>query len=935
MDPRVSAIITKLATVPANSRAEAARKACGEDASLLANVMEALRRSSDSEIATIAVPRSKSDSSDEAPPEAAQRKEFGPEVRKIGPFGIEGTRPLGRGGFGEVWSAMREDGGFRQRVAIKILSRSVVDEKVIKRFELERQVLASLDHPDIARLIDGGTLPDDRPWLAMEFVEGVAITQFCDRERLTVEARIRLFQRVAMAVQHAHENLVIHRDIKPDNVLVTSDGGPKLLDFGIAKIVNPEISGMSSAVTQAGEGVLTPDYAAPEQFTGEGISVRSDVYSLGILLYELLTGRLPFANAEHKYREIRSAKLEQDPLAPSLVLSTISKDPEMNKEICENRDTQVGRLRKRLLGDLDVILLKALRREPSRRYASPREFVQDLQRHLEGLPVEARPDSVAYRTTRFVARHRTGVALAASITVVIALSAITLATYASMNAEAARASAAESEAEAKSARAAEAEAVEANLVQLELDANTLAGEDLVLALQSAGRLDTAKNVLTQMLERLNEAIAIVPENSTLKQTRISALYRLAEVHYSKRNPSLGDVVESERIRAIARKSLDEAIAEDPQNGTLRAWSTVLSLSEVNSIPIEERRDVLAAATEQLELGEELGGEFNIQALLAKIANELGDIERGENNFDAAMKMYQQAHAIYTSLRKAEPDIAKRTRDLAITEANIGRLLIFQNKLNESRKHYERSLSLREILAENDSSVDAQRTRRDLANGHKGVAEVLFLLNSKELSRHHLNRYLDLVFEVAWLDPLDSRGAVRDVLEALKDAQRLPGLSDGDTSQLLERNLDFRNRIIEPRLRTLGDAGSRQLAIRADRNIAVLDINAALEADSAGDLSLTNTHARSAADRLAKTVEIAGPLLAMQNRKANLVAEIGICNLYLAVSLRMLGENAEADLAEVEADRLYRLGSEMDSSNSMVIKLGRQIDYSSELVRDGT
>ena len=867
MNPRVSAIVTRLATLPEEHRREAARDACGDDKHLLKDVMDTLLRSGDSEIATVAVPRSHGeDSSGEAPPKPQERTELGPQIQKIGPFRIEGSRPLGRGGFGEVWSAMREEGGFRQRVAIKILSRSVVDEKVVKRFELERQVLASLDHPDIARLIDGGTLQDNRPWLAMEFVEGVAITQFCDRERLTIEARIRLFQRVAMAVQHAHENLVIHRDIKPDNVLVTADGGPKLLDFGIAKIVNPEISGMSGSVTQAGEGVLTPDYAAPEQFTGEGISVRSDVYSLGILLYELLTSRLPFVNEEHKYREIRSAKLEQDPLAPSLVLSTISTDPATNKEICENRDTQVGRLRKRLLGDLDVILLKSLRREPSRRYASPRELVQDLQRHLEGLPVEARPDSVAYRTTRFVARHRTGVALAASVTVAVAFAAVALAAFASKNAEAARAAAAETRVELESARAETANSIRNAYEQLEIDANTIAGADMVNALQSANRLDTAMIILTTMLARLDAAIAIDPNNAKIMELRIRALNRLAEIHQSNRNPSLGDAVEAKRIRAQARASLDDAIAAHPNNGALRTFDTILTLNEASTMPIAERRELLRHATEQVKIGEELDSEnINDQPFLAKIANEFGDIERSQNNLDEAMEMFQSAHQIYTALRNADPDMPKRTRDLAITETKIGELLVIQNKLVEARTHLERSLALRELLAKNDTRIDAQRVRRDLALGHKGMADVLYQANSKELARHHLNRYLDLTFEVAWLDPLDSRGGVKDVLEALTATQRLARLADGDTTELIARNMEFRERIIEPRLQTLGDIGARKLAIRADRNIAGIYLNDALKANTNNDYTLGNEHARKAAQRLANTIEIGAAILEGQSR----------------------------------------------------------------------
>ena len=286
---------------------------------------------------------------------------------RVGVFRIEAEVPIGRGGFGEVWEGVRAEGGFRQRVAIKILARSASEETVVNRFELERQVLASLDHPGIARLIDGGTLEDQRPWLAMEFVEGVSVSTYCDRERLSIDDRVRLCMRIALAVQHAHENLVVHRDIKPDNILVTANGDPKLLDFGIAKIVNPDLGGIGSKMTQAGEGVLTPDYAAPEQFTGDAIGTRADVYSLGVVLYELLTGRLPFAEVDRGYVNIRKAKLESEPVRPSEAVSTATIDPDTAHRIASVRNSKIDRIRRRLDGDLDMIILKALRREPSRR----------------------------------------------------------------------------------------------------------------------------------------------------------------------------------------------------------------------------------------------------------------------------------------------------------------------------------------------------------------------------------------------------------------------------------------------------------------------------------------------------------------------------------------------------------------------------------------
>jgi tetratricopeptide (TPR) repeat protein len=932
METRVATIVAHVAPLSGDERLRAVRVACGDDETLLEQVLAEIERSTNTDNVTVAVPPNATVPNTERPPDALVPVDFGPRVRKAGPFRIEGNRPLGRGGFGEVWSGMRDEGGFRQRVAIKILTRSLTDEKVVRRFELERQVLASLDHPDIARLIDGGTLEDKRPWLAMEFVEGVSITHFCDRERLTVENRIRLFQRVAMAVQHAHENLVIHRDIKPDNVLVTADGGPKLLDFGIAKIVNPELGGVSTQVTQVGEGVMTPDYAAPEQFTGEAISVRSDVYSLGVLLYELLTGRLPFINEENKYRELRSAKLEKDPPAPSIALSTLSTDPATHKKICADRDTHVGRLRKRLLGDLDVILLRALKREPSRRYASPREFVQDLQRHLDGLPVEARPDSVAYRTTRFVARHRAGVAVVTSLVVIVALGAITIAALAQQRTTAAEAVAASSRAEVEATRAEMAESARDMYEDLEREVNTLASDDLVEALQEANRLSAARKILESMIQRLTLATKTDPSNPAFKELRIRALMRLARVHYTDQAPSLGDRTIAAHIQSDAREALQQALLDHPLHGGLMAFDAILALDTVDTLPPDERRPILEHALKQVASGEKVDGErIDDQRFIARITNEFADVERKQGNLDEALLLYAKAKSIYEELRELDPINPRRSRDLAITETRIGEALQQQGDLVAARTRFERSLKLRTAIISEASNQRSIKAQRDLARGHKSMADVLYQSKSHSLAKHHLERYLSLTSEVAWLDPFDNRSAKEDLLTAISLTTRLPRLSNGDTSGLIEHNLRFRRQLIEPRLGFLNDPTARELALRVDRTIGMTQFAEAYgEQDPIRQLELGNLAAR----RLEQAIDVAAPLLEDGIANAGLIAEVGLCHLYLSGAQRLLEESG-ADTNEVEADRLYRLASEIDANDRTVAKLGRQLAASSEVVRDGS
>jgi tetratricopeptide (TPR) repeat protein len=305
-------------------------------------------------------------------------------VARIGPYRIVGE--AGHGGMGTVYQAERDE-PYHQRVALKLIRGGLaLDDHLVRRFVEERQILASLEHPRIARLLDGGITPEGLPWFALEYVEGTSIERYAEIHRLSVEARIELFLAVCDAVQYAHGNLVVHRDLKPSNILVTTDGQVKLLDFGIAKLV---LAGQPSE-TRTGPRLMTPEYASPEQIRGEATSVASDVYSLGVLLYQLLTGRLPYRLASRSPLEVERALLEQEPERPSTRVA----------------DARAGR---RLRGDLDTILLTAIRKDPARRYPSVEQLATDLRRHLTGLPVSARPDRLGYRAGKFVRRHRLGV----------------------------------------------------------------------------------------------------------------------------------------------------------------------------------------------------------------------------------------------------------------------------------------------------------------------------------------------------------------------------------------------------------------------------------------------------------------------------------------------------------------------------------------------
>ena len=348
---------------------------------------------------------------------------------EIGPYRL--IRELGVGGMGAVYLAERIDGKFQQKVALKLLKREMNTAALRRHFEQEREILASLEHPNIARLLDAGTSDDKIPFIAMEYVDGLPIDEYCDSRGLDLNARLDLFRTVCSAVDFAHRNLVIHRDLKPSNVLVTNDGVPKLLDFGISKIISKEFAD-ADAATITRMGVMTPSYASPEQLRREGVTTLSDVYSLGVVLFELLSGHRPFEDKEHDLREIYGAIIDKEPPSPSSMLATGAPPSSVvvekaKSEMAETRANIVRRTganqvtlsSQSIRGDLDNIVLKALRKEPERRYSSAGNLSDDIYRHMQGLTVTARPNTFGYRASKFIGRNRVSAVAAAIIFVAI------------------------------------------------------------------------------------------------------------------------------------------------------------------------------------------------------------------------------------------------------------------------------------------------------------------------------------------------------------------------------------------------------------------------------------------------------------------------------------------------------------------------------------
>jgi len=394
---QVQTLFGKALDQPAAERRAFLAEACGGDNALLHEVASLLAADEDalpildtSAVAAWSVPQ-------EAMPDEVLAEDvfsqtlFSQSQRevgeRVGPYRL--VEPIGRGGMGTVFLADRVDGQFEQRVALKLIRRGMDSARVIRRFEVERQILARLQHENISRLLDGGMTADGQPYFAMEYVDGTPLDQFCERKDCTVSERLRLLHTACEAVQYAHRSLIVHRDLKPSNILVTQDGSVKLLDFGIAKLLTESDD---DAITRTGQVVMTPAYAAPEQQRHEPITTATDVYALGVILYELLTGERPHDNA--------SADVPHHaPTAPS-------------RRAPATRSRQIH-------ADLDLICLKALRPEPERRYASAGQLADDLRRYLDGRPIEARPDTASYRLRTFVRRNRVATLTATTVTLLV------------------------------------------------------------------------------------------------------------------------------------------------------------------------------------------------------------------------------------------------------------------------------------------------------------------------------------------------------------------------------------------------------------------------------------------------------------------------------------------------------------------------------------
>jgi eukaryotic-like serine/threonine-protein kinase len=625
---------------------------------------------------------------------------------------------LGQGGMGMVYLARRADDHFQKKVAVKLIRPGMASEFSLQRFRSERQISASLEHPNIARLLDGGATPDGKPYFVLEYVEGEPLTEYCESRSLSIPDRLRLFLEVCGPVMYAHQNLVVHRDIKPRNILVTPEGEPKLLDFGIAKLLQPDGGPDAAAETATLFRMMTPDYASPEQIRGERITTASDVYALGVVLYELLAGKKPYAVTGNTPGELLRVVCERDPEKPSAAANS-----------------------RELRGDLDAIVAKAMRKEPERRYVSVAEFADDIRRHLAGRPVLARRGTLVYRTGKFARRHR--IALAAAAVAAVALVGGVVATLR----------------EARRARTAEANA-QRRYDDLRKLASAFLFEFDDAIRDLPGSTPARALVVQRALQYLDDLSRAPEADHALRRELAEAYMKVGDVQGNSYMANLGDVPGAIRSYDKAIGLLEPLVqagtAHDEMQATLsRAYLTQGGIRLITgdaagaiaqaekgldlSRRLAERRPDdpgralalatawqyyafdLSAAGRDAEAYEALKKQATI--LRTRLADDPQDREIrrslhqnlylvGEaiQDLDPAgsQKAYAEAVAIGESLRAEDPASVLVRRDLAYLRTGMGGFYESQKDFAAAREQFQHALSLFESIAAADAqSVDGR------------------------------------------------------------------------------------------------------------------------------------------------------------------------------------------------------------------------------------
>lgn len=621
--------------------------------------------------------------------------------QSLGPYRI--LKPIGVGGMGVVYLARRDDQQYEKLVAIKLIKRGMDTDSVLRQFLNERRILASLDHPNIARLLDGGTTESGLPYFVMEYVEGLPIDAYCDTHALSIAERLQLFRDVCDAVTYAHRHAVIHRDIKPSNIFISDDGKPKLLDFGIAKILHPAVDSASVA-TIIGQRLMTPEYASPEQVRGEPLTTATDVYSLGVVLYRLLTGSPPYRLPSQSLYEIARVIVGVEPQRPSTAAANRAGGalPEIGDRSNRTRERSPERLRRRLRGDLDNIVLMALRKEPERRYQSVERFSDDIRRHLETLPVRARKDTLIYRSTKFVRRNMVATAAAALICLTL-LGGIMATTW-----QARRARAQELVAKAEKARA------ERRFNEVRQLARSVLFDYHDAIRNLSGATAVRERLVKDALLYLDSLAGEATGDPALQRELAAAYERVGDVRGQAYSASLGDTAGAIDSYLKALRIREALVAASPQDVEARR-DLARSYARIGT-RFQETSET-AAGLEYLrkgfaiyrELAAQQPASAEIRYDLAATYNDLGLALEEWGDSSGAMENHRNALALREDFVAADPDNQEHRRNLSVTYVNLGRALVLAGDTKGALESNQKGLAIRAALfAENPSNADYRR-----------------------------------------------------------------------------------------------------------------------------------------------------------------------------------------------------------------------------------
>jgi non-specific serine/threonine protein kinase/serine/threonine-protein kinase len=606
----------------------------------------------------------------------------------VGRYRIE--KEIGRGGMGVVYLAARADELYDKRVALKLIKRGMDSDTVLRQFRNERQILASFDHPNIARLLDADTTDDGLPYFVMEYVDGVPVDQYSDKHTLSVTARLEMFRQICAAVTYAHRHLVIHRDIKPSNIIVTDEGVPKLLDFGIAKILQPGIGGDGTA-TATGLRLMTPEYASPEQVLGGTVTTVSDVYSLGVVLYELLTGHSPHHFESRSPIEVARVITQSITQRPSVVVL----EKTSAQTISSTREGTPDRLRKRLRGDLDNIVLTALRKEPERRYQSVEQFSEDIRRHLEGLTVTARSDTFIYRSAKFIRRNRLAVA-AAGLVLLFLVGGIITTMW-----QARRARAQEQNARIEKARAERRFNEVRQLARAVLFDYHDAIKDL------PGATPVRERLVKDALAYLDGLASEAGGDPALQRELATAYERVGDVRGQPYGASLGDLagaLESYEKALVLREQLFASSPNDFQTKRelARSYRNVgnrLLQTDQATRGLENLKKSLALLE---EIATERPNEVEVRYDLARTYNDLGLALEDWGDVSGSLAHHRKALSLREEFQAAEPQNPQRRYELSVTYTNLGRALVLSNDVKSGLESNQKALTIAAALVEEDS-----------------------------------------------------------------------------------------------------------------------------------------------------------------------------------------------------------------------------------------